>query len=127
MEISSNIDFISLLLIRHKELSMDNNNLKNVYLVLAIIGAIVPYFFFLQHFDATGYAISDFLAAVFATPAASGFTADLLITSFVFWIYMFNQNDRSPMPWPFIVLNLSIGLSCALPSYLFWRERTQGS
>jgi len=105
---------------------MDSNNLKNVYLLLAIIGAAIPYFFFLQHFDATGYAIPAFLGAVVATPAASGFTADLLITSFVFWVYMFNQQGRCPMPWPFIALNLFIGLSCALPAYLFWRERIQG-
>jgi len=105
---------------------MDSNNLKNVYLALAIIGAVVPYFFFLQHFDTTGYAISDFLAAIFATPAGSGFTVDLLITSVVFWIYMFNQDDNAPAPWPFIVLNLSIGLSCGLPAYLFWRERARG-
>ena len=102
---------------------MDNNNLKNIYLGLAIIGAVIPYVFFLQHFAATGYAISDFLAAVFATPAGSGFASDLLITSFVFWIYMFKQNDESPQPWPFILVNLSIGLSCALPAYLFWCER----
>lgn len=105
---------------------MDNNNLKNVYLLLAIIGAVVPYFFFLQHFDASGYAISAFLAAVFATPAASGFTADLLITSFVFWLYMFSRKGPSPRPWLFIALNLLVGLSCAFPAYLFWRERRRG-
>lgn len=126
MEISSNIAFIGLLLIRLKVVYMHNNNFKNVYLTLAIIGAVVPYYFFLRHFAATGYALLDFLAAVFATPAASGFAADLLITSFVFWIYMFKQDDESPQPWPFILLNLSIGLSCALPAYLFWCEHKAG-
>ena len=63
--------------------------MKNVYLVLAIIGAVVPYVFFLEHFGVHGYALPDFIAGIFATPAASGFTADLLITSLTFWIYMF--------------------------------------
>ena len=99
--------------------------MKNVYLVLAIVGAAVPYYFFIQHFGAAGYALPDFLAAVFATPAASGFAADLLITSLVFWIYMFAASDAGPKPWLFIALNVLIGLSCALPAYLYTRERAQ--
>lgn len=97
--------------------------MKNAFLVLAILGAIVPYVFFAQHFGAVGYGIAEFTAAVFATPAASGFAADLLISSAVFWIYMFSVGSEGPRPWPFILLNLLIGLSCALPAYLYWRER----
>ena len=99
--------------------------MKKIYLVLAFIGAIIPYYFFVQHFAAVGYGLPDFLAGVFATPAASGFTADLLITSFVFWIFMFTEADSSKKPWLFIALNLLIGLSCALPAYLYSRERAQ--
>lgn len=97
--------------------------MKQAFLVLAVLGAIVPYVFFMQHFGAAGYAVADFTAAVFATPAASGFAADLLISSLVFWVYMFALRPAGPSPWPFIGLNLLIGLSCALPAYLYWRER----
>jgi hypothetical protein len=99
--------------------------MKNIYLVLAIVGAAVPYYFFVQHFGTAGYALPDFLAGVFATPAASGFASDLLITSLVFWIYMINANHAGPKPWLFIALNLLVGLSCALPAYLYARERAQ--
>ena len=99
--------------------------MKNVYLILAIIGAIVPYLFFLEHFAVHGYALADFVAGVFASPAASGFTADLLITSLTFWIYMFAARPGGgPNPWPFVAINLLIGLSCALPGYLYVRSRT---
>jgi len=97
--------------------------MKSVYLVLAIIGAAIPVLFFMQHFGAEGLALPAFVAAVFANPAASGFTSDLLISSFVFWIFMFQAGEKGPGPWGFIVLNLLIGLSCALPAYLYWRER----
>ena len=99
--------------------------MKKTYLVLAVIGAIIPYYFFIQHFAVAGYGLPDFLAGVFATPAASGFTADLLITSLVFWIFMFTESGRNKKPWLFIALNLLIGLSCALPAYLYSRERAQ--
>ncbi len=95
--------------------------MKNVYLVAAIIGAAVPYVFFIQHFGAEGLALPAFIGAVLATPAASGFAADLVISSFVFWIFMFQA--RGPKPWPFIAINLLVGLSCALPAYLYFRER----
>ncbi len=94
--------------------------MKNVYLALAIAGAILPYVFFLQFFAAEGLDIVGFIAALFANGAAGGFTADLLISSFVFWLFMFgNVGKAGPKPWPFIVLNLTIGLSCALPAYLW--------
>ncbi len=97
--------------------------MKQVYLFAAIVGAVVPYWFFLQHFSIDGLALGAFIAAVFANPAASGFAADLFISSFVFWVYMFRAGPGSPAPWPFIALNLLVGLSCALPAYLYWRLR----
>lgn len=99
--------------------------MKNGYLLAAIIGAVVPYWFFGQQFAAEGVALMAFLSAVFATPAASGFAADLFISSFVFWAFMFSAGDDAPSPWPFIAVNLLIGLSCALPAWLYWRARME--
>ena len=104
-------------------------SMKTAYLVLAIVGAIVPYIFFVQHFDSFGFGLMSFVGALFANPAAGGFTADLLITSFVFWLAMFHQRQlgRGPNPALFVFLNLLIGLSCALPAYLYARERDSAS
>ena len=97
--------------------------MKNVYLILAIVGAVVPYLFFIQFFADAGIDLPSFVSALFANGAAGGFTADLLITSLVFWIYMFS-NREGPAPWLFIVLNLTIGLSCALPAYIYASMRS---
>ena len=91
--------------------------MRTLYLVLAIVGAIVPYAFFIPFFAEYGVDLTGFVGALFANGAAGGFTADLLITSVVFWLFMFNR--EGPSPWPFVVLNLTIGLSCALPAYLW--------
>ena len=108
--------------------------MKQLYLAAAIVGAVIPYLFFFEHFGTNGLDLLTFLAAVFANPAASGFTADLLTSSFVFWIFMFHrgQLESGPNPAVFIVLNLLIGLSCALPAYLYAQElrrspRNEGS
>ena len=101
--------------------------MKNLYLALAIIGAMMPYAFFFQHFADQGLALQPFLSALFANPASGGFTTDLLISSLVFWIGMFVKRRRAagPRPWLFVVLNLTIGLSCALPAYLYACELDQ--
>lgn len=98
--------------------------MKRTYLLLAIVGAILPYVFFLRFFQTEGFNLQSFTEALFVNGAAGGFTADLLFTSFVFWLFMFVQQKRSkgPAPYLFIVLNLTIGLSCALPAYLYARE-----
>ncbi len=100
--------------------------MKTLYLLLAIIGAIVPYLFFFQFIQAEGFDIPAFVSALFVNGAASGFSADLLLASFIFWIFMFQQVKESngPKPYLFIVLNLTIGLCCALPAYLYAREKT---
>ena len=65
------------------------------------------------------------VSALFVNGAVGGFTADLLISSFVFWAAMFSNSEDGSKPWAFIVLNLCIGLSCALPAYLWaWTRAT---
>ena len=99
--------------------------MKNIYLVAAIIGAIIPGLFFFQFIQLNGVDLPAFVSALFVNGAAGGFSADLLISSFVFWAFMFQQGkiNGGPKPWLFIALNLGIGLSCALPAYLYAREK----
>ncbi len=102
-----------------------NKSLQIVYLGLAIVGAVLPYTFFIRHFVDVGFGLGDFVAALFTTPAAGGFTVDLLISSLVFWIAIYHRHreGNGPKPLLFVGLNLTIGLSCALPAYLYANER----
>ena len=99
--------------------------MKRLYLVFAIAGGVLPYVFFLRYFASEGLSLGGFVGSLFANAAAGGFTTDLLLTSFMFWVFMFQQRSREKGPSPilFIVLNLIIGLSCAFPAYLYSRER----
>ena len=100
-------------------------NLKTVYLLMAILGAVVPYLFFISFFRAEGFDLVLFVQGIFTNGAAGGFTADLFISSFVFWAFMFSRlHQQGPKPWAFILINLTIGLSCALPAYLWASERS---
>jgi hypothetical protein len=83
-------------------------------------------FFFLEFIQVEGFNIPAFISALFVNVASAGFSADLLISSLVFWLFMFQQEKRKhgPKPYLFIVINLVIGLSCALPAYLYVREKS---
>ena len=101
--------------------------MKNIYLTFAIVGAVVPYLFFFGFFAEVGLDLPAFVGALFANGAAGGFSADLLLTSCVFWLVMFQRRGQgredAPAPWLYIGLNLTIGLSCAFPAYLYTLAR----
>ncbi|MEM7360150.1 MAG: DUF2834 domain-containing protein, partial [Pseudomonadota bacterium] len=88
-----------------------------------MLGALIPYVFFIDFFSAN--PLSGFIPALFVNGAAGGFTADLLISSFVFWVFMWGRKDHGPSPIPFVLINLTIGLSCALPAYLYFNEKAR--
>ena len=96
--------------------------MKTVYLIWAIVGTVIPVMFFLGVFHEEMVTAAGFIPALFVNGPAGGFTADLLITSLVFWTYMFTTKE-GPSPWPFVAMNLFVGLSLALPAYLYWRAR----
>jgi len=104
-----------------KEVAMSRSS---ILLALAVLGAVLPYVFFLRFFELHGVG-GNFVGALFANGAAGGFTADLLVSSVVFWIFLFAEAPRVGVrhPWVYVALNLSIGLSCALPAFLWARER----
>ena len=97
--------------------------MKNVFLVLAIAGAVIPYFFFLDFLN--GQGLLAFVPALFVNGAAGGFAADLLISSLVFWLFLLHQGVEKP--WVYILVNLLIGLSCALPLYCYISMRSEGA
>lgn len=99
-------------------------NRRTLYLLLAILGAVAPWVFFARFFAAHGVT-GQFVPSLFVNGAAGGITADLLISSVVFWILLAVEGRRVGIGhrWVLVVINLAIGLSCALPLFLWARER----
>lgn len=94
--------------------------MKYVYLALAVLGTVVPYAFFISHFQSEGLGLGTFVRAAFTNGASGGMGADLLISSVVFWVWL--ARNKVEKAWVFVGLNLAIGLSCALPLCLYLRE-----
>lgn len=97
--------------------------MKTSYLLLAVLGTIIPCYFFELFIMEQGMDLLEFVRQLFANGPSSGFTADILISSAVFWLWSFREARQLGMQnWGlYVVLNLMIGLSCALPLFL-WRR-----
>lgn len=97
---------------------------KTLYLALAVLGFIVPYFFFVRFLLANGLDGSKFARQLFGTPISCFFAADLLLACVVFALFMRDEAKRCHMPrrWIYLAVLVTVGLSCALPLFLYARE-----
>ena len=94
---------------------------KNIFLVLTIIGFIAPYYFFLQ---VRGFDPGELFQQFAASKIMSGTALDLLISMIVFWPFMFTEAKKLEMKnaWVYFLATLLVGLSFALPLFLYYRE-----
>ena len=60
---------------------------KNLYLVLAILGLLVPYWFFFKYLNANGLNISLLIQQLFANDISTFFAIGFDHCDVVFWIY----------------------------------------
>lgn len=100
-------------------------NIRSFYLIMAAIGTVVPWLFFGSFFALNGLNIPLFLKSLFANDAAGGFSADVLITILIFWVWSRRDAVRNSVAGWWLVLPASclVGLSLALPLYMYLREK----
>lgn len=100
---------------------------KNVYLILAVFGVLLPYTQFVPWTNTHGFNISLMLAEMFANQIATGIAIDALLTAvgIIVFILFERREIRVKHLWlPIVGIFLS-GISFAFPIYLYLRERTR--
>ena len=100
--------------------------LRMVYLGLAIIGAVLPYRYFLEWFGENGFDLPGMIDAWHANTASSGLVWDLTIAAAALsvWILAEVYVRRDYLVGALcIAATFCIGVSCGLPLYLFLRTR----
>ena len=97
-------------------------NRKTVFLILAILGFLAPYYFFLQ---VRGFDPGAIFQQFSASKVLGGLAMDLLISVIVFWYFMFTEAKKLQMKnaWVYLLATMLVGLSFALPLFLYFRER----
>jgi hypothetical protein len=96
-----------------------------IYLIAAILGTVLPLSQFVPFVAANGLDMSLFMRQLFQTPVSGFFAMDVLVSSLVLWVFVFSEGRRRGMNnlWLYVVCNLIVGVSLALPLFLFFRER----
>lgn len=98
--------------------------MKTFYLIAAIAGGIAPYavyFGFLAYVPGSSGALS----LAWGNPIAAATLTDFTISCLVFWPFLIAESRKQGIRhwWFFIASNILIGLSFALPAFLYARER----
>jgi hypothetical protein len=100
--------------------------MKRTYAILCLLGALLPYWFFLPFLLEHGLNIPLLVAQIFATPTAAFFSTDVLLSSLALWAFIYFETRKRPIKywWLSVLANLVVGVSLALPLFLLLREVT---
>ncbi|HJR09199.1 MAG TPA: DUF2834 domain-containing protein [Pyrinomonadaceae bacterium] len=96
-----------------------------LYLVLAILGAVLPLSQLVPFLLAYGFDVPLLFRQLFANHVSAFFGLDVIVSSVALWLFVFSEGRRRGMKnlWLYIFCNLAVGVSLALPLFLFFRER----
>ncbi len=98
--------------------------LQTTYLILCILGTVLPYSQFVPFLIEHGLDLKLFYNQLFANQISSFFGMDLIISSLVLWVFVFWEGSRLGMKnlWIYITSNLLVGVSLGLPLFLLIRQ-----
>ncbi len=98
--------------------------LRHVYLALCVVGAFLPYSQFIPWFLEHGLDLSLFLDQLFANRIGGFFGLDVIVSSFVLWVFVFSEGRRIGMRhlWLPVLASLVVGVSLGLPLFLYMRQ-----
>jgi len=97
---------------------------KATYIVLCILGTILPYSQFLPFLLENGFDIKIFFEELFANRISSFFGMDVFTSSLVLWLFVYWEGTKLKMSnlWIYIASNLLVGVSLGLPLFLLMRQ-----
>lgn len=100
-------------------------NMQWVYLILAVIGAIVPGSYLLRFLSTYGWDLPELTRQLFLNNISTAFGLDVVISGIVLFLFIFLEGKRLRMKklWAYVLCTLPVGVSFGLPLFLFFRER----
>lgn len=98
--------------------------MKKIYLTLSVLGAVIPFSIFIPWVIDNGLDLQLLINEWFVNRISSFFAADFLISWLCFILFLVVDKKRNHVQfwWIPLIGNFLIGLSFALPFYLFLRE-----
>ena len=102
-------------------------SMKQVYLLLCVLGFALPYYFFVSFVLENGLSVPLLINQLFANSISSFFGADVIVSSLVLWAFIYHETRKRPIKlwWLCILANMAVGVSFGLPLFLLLREIEQ--
>ena len=103
--------------------------LRHVYLLLFVVGTLLPLALFWPWLVANGLNLQLFFSEIFSTSIGAFFGADVIISAIVLVIFSAAESRRLKMDNPLIVVGFVIiatlcaGVSSGFPLFLYFRQR----
>ncbi len=96
---------------------------RGALLLLAIVGLVLPWWFNLQFFAAGGTLVpASFFGAALANALSTAITLDVYLSALAFSLGVALDRAAGARRWWALPLTFGVGLSFALPGYLWWRS-----
>ena len=96
---------------------------KIVYLLLCVVGTLLPYSQFIPFLREHGLDARLFFEQLFSNRISSFFGMDVVVSSIVLWLFVYLDGRRAGVRhlWAPVAANLAVGVSLGLPLFLYMR------
>lgn len=100
------------------------NGMKIVYLVMSILGFILPYYIFIDWLLINGFDITLFLNEIIKYKISAFAWSDVVVSAIVLIIFIIHDGKVNSIKniWIPILATLTVGVSFGLPLFLLMRE-----
>ena len=98
--------------------------LRHLYLILCLVGIVLPYTQLVPWIFEHGFNVSLFFSELFANRVGGFFVMDVLVSAIVLLVFVFVEGRRLGMRglWMPLAGTLMVGVSFGLPLFLYFRE-----
>lgn len=101
--------------------------LKHLYLLLALIGTVLPYWQLIGWISDNGIDLPAFFDEIFASRLSGFAWWDVLVSGAVLLVLIITTRDRLGSRWWWPLPCFGVGVSLALPVYLYLWESEKES
>lgn len=99
--------------------------LRTIYLVLCLLGVVLPYWHFVPWLAANGLNMPLFFQQLFANRIGAFFGMDVFVSAVALMVFVRTEGSRLALRgrWLPLLAVLTVGVSLGLPLFLYMRER----
>ena len=96
-----------------------------LFLIAAVVGCVVPLRYFVRFLLTEGLNVPLFFHQLFQNDVSAFFAMDVFVSTLSLWLFVFIEGRRQRMNalWVYILCTMLVGVSLALPLFLYFRER----